>query len=370
MAENPDCSAWNLFCSENTSCCFDDDLDFSAVDEFGVSPAFKNQTFIQNDPFLTNNRSVSLVGCPDFALQSDDEIKEMVEKEMMHFPGDAYLKRLRAVDLDLSARTEAIEWIYKASAFFSFGTLSICLSINYLDRFLSMYGLPSDQTWTIQLLAVACLSIAAKLDETVVPSSVNLQVGEPKFVFEAKTIQRMELLVLSTLKWRIQVLTPCSFIDYFLSKLCNDQYPSSTSISRSVQLISNSIRGIDLLEFRPSEIAAAAAVSVSKETPGFDIDEAISSFIFVQKERVLKCVEVMKDSTSINGTATRLAPFVPQSPIGVLDGSTCLSYKSDEIKHGLLANNCQPGPDIKRRKLDNNNNKSPQLDVKFHDHET
>ncbi|KAK8702936.1 hypothetical protein V6N13_021270 [Hibiscus sabdariffa] len=316
----------------------------------------------------------------------------MIEKEMMHFPGDAYLKRLRAGDLDLSARTEAIEWISKASAFFSFGSLSICLSINYLDRFLSMYGLPRDQTWTIQLLAVACLSIAAKLDETVVPSSVNLQVGEPKFVFEAKTIQRMELLVLSTLKWRIQVITPCSFIDYFLSKLCGYQYPSSTSISRSLQLITNSIRGIDLLEFRPSEIAAAVAVSVSRETQVFDIDEAISSFIFVQKvkskihssremtnpvdlhryllqERVLKCVEVMKDSTSINGTATCLASSVPQSPIGVLDGSTCLSYKSDEIKHGLFANSYHPEPDIKRRKLDddNNNNKSPQLDVKVHE---
>ena len=69
------------------------------------------------------------------------------------------------------------------------------------------------------------------------------QVGEPKFVFEAKTIQRMELLVLSTLKWKMQVLTPCSFIDYFLSKICNDQYPSSTTMSRSLQLILSTIRG-------------------------------------------------------------------------------------------------------------------------------
>ncbi|KAL4353617.1 hypothetical protein GQ457_06G010510 [Hibiscus cannabinus] len=91
----------------------------------------------------------------------------MVEKKMMHFSGDVYLKRLRAGDLDLSARTEAIEWI--SSAFFSFGSLSLCLSINYLDRFLSMYGLPVNQTWTIQLLVVACLSIEAKLDETVDP---------------------------------------------------------------------------------------------------------------------------------------------------------------------------------------------------------
>ncbi|KAE8720593.1 Cyclin-D4-1 [Hibiscus syriacus] len=358
MAEKLDCSASNLLCSENTSCCFDGDL------EFGVSPAdhqrFKNQTFNQNDPFIINNGSTSLTGFPGFALQSDDVIKEMVEKEMMHLPADDYLKRLRSGDLDLSARREAIEWICKASAYFSFGLLSLCLSINYLDRFLSMYNLPRDKRWTIQLLAVACLSIAAKMEETVMPSSVKLQVGEPKFVFEAKTIQRMELLVLSTLKWRTLVLTPCSFIDYFLSKLCNNQYPLSISISRSLRLMSNIIKGIDLLEFRPSEIAAAVAISVSREMQGFTIDKAISSFIFVQKERVLKCTEVMKDSAFINGSTTPSASSAPRSPIGVLDGSTCLSYKSDETKHALYTSSCHPRPDIKRRKL---HNKSSQLDT-------
>ncbi|KAL4354585.1 hypothetical protein GQ457_06G035030 [Hibiscus cannabinus] len=362
MAENLGCSSSNLLCLE------DGDLGFSAVDEFGVSPAghqrLKNQTFNQNDPFLINTRSTSLMGCLGFALQSDDVIKEMVEKEMMHLPRDDYLNRLRSGDLDLSARREAIEWISKASAYFSFGPLSLYLSINYLDRFLSMYDLPRDKTWTIQLLAVACLSIAAKMEEIVVPSSVKLQVGEPKFVFEAKTIQRMELLVLSTLKWRMQVITPCSFIDYFLSKLCDNQYPSSSSISRSLQLISNLIKGLGLLEFKPSEIAAAVSISVSREMQGFTIDNAISSFIFVQKERVLKCIEVMKDPRFINGTATPSASTVPQSPIGVLDGSTCLSYKSEETKHGLFACSCHPRPDIKRRKVDH---KTPQLHVKFHE---
>ncbi|KAB2055736.1 hypothetical protein ES319_A11G057400v1 [Gossypium barbadense] len=359
MTENLDCSTSNLLCSENTSSCFDGDLDFNALNEFGASRAchqlFKNQIFNPNDPFLINNRSTSLMGCPGFALQSDDVIKAMVEKEMEHLPRDDYLKRLRSGDLELSARREAIEWIWKASAYFNFGPVSLCLSINYLDRFLSMYDLPRGKTWTVQLLAVACLSIAAKMEETKVPSSVNLQVGEPKFVFEAKTIQRMELLVLSTLKWRMQVLTPCSFIDYFLNKLRNDhQYPLSTSITRSLQIILNTTRGINLLEFRPSEIAAAVAISVSGQMQRCAIDKAISSFIFVQKERVLKCVEVMKDLTFINGSAatTSATSSVPQSPIGVLDGAACLSYKSDEIKHGLFANSSHPTPDLKRRKLD------------------
>lgn len=34
------------------------------------------------------------------------------------------------------------------------------------------------KAWTVQLLAVACLSLAAKMDETKVPQSVDLQVPE------------------------------------------------------------------------------------------------------------------------------------------------------------------------------------------------
>jgi len=73
-----------------------------------------------------------------------------------------------------------------------------------------------------------------------------VQIGESKFVFEAKTIQRMELLVLSTLKWRMQAITPFSFIEYFLSKINDnddDKSSLSSSISLSTQLISSTIKG-------------------------------------------------------------------------------------------------------------------------------
>lgn len=40
------------------------------------------------------------------------------------------------------------------------------------------------------------------------------QVEESKHVFEAKTIQRMELLVLSTLHWKMNPVTPISFFDH------------------------------------------------------------------------------------------------------------------------------------------------------------
>lgn len=41
--------------------------------------------------------------------------------------------------------------------------------------------------------------------------------------------------------------------------------------------------GIDFLEFRPSEIAAAVAISISGELQPEDIDGAISCFTHVEK---------------------------------------------------------------------------------------
>ncbi|CAL5421337.1 unnamed protein product [Camellia sinensis] len=71
--------------------------------------------------------------------------------------------------------------------------------------------------WLWQLLSVACLSLAAKMEETRAPLLLDLQVLEPKFMFEPKTVQRMELFVMAKLKWRLRVITPFDFVDYFFA---------------------------------------------------------------------------------------------------------------------------------------------------------
>lgn len=53
----------------------------------------------------------------------------------------------------------------------------------------------------------------------------------------------MELLILRTLKWRMQAYTPCTFIDYFMRKMYLDEIPSMRSVSRSIQLIISTTKG-------------------------------------------------------------------------------------------------------------------------------
>ncbi|XP_013710307.1 cyclin-D4-1 isoform X2 [Brassica napus] len=272
---------------------------------------------------IVDKNPISQMGFPS---ESEEIIREMMEKEKQHLPRDDYIKRLRSGDLDLNVRrTEALNWIWKACEEHHFGPLCVCLSVNYLDRFLSVHDHPNiDKAWTMQLLALACLSLAAKVEETEVPLLIDLQVGDPQFVFEAKSIQRMELLVLNRLEWRLRAITPCSYIRYFLRKMSKcDQEPSNTLISRSLQVIVSKTKGIGFLDFRPSEVAAAVALSVSGEMHTVHFENS-PLFSLLQKESVKKIGDMIWSDGS---------GLCSQTPNGVLEvsaSSSCFSFKTHD----------------------------------------
>ncbi|KAL3630492.1 hypothetical protein CASFOL_023476 [Castilleja foliolosa] len=360
-----DCGATDLLCDEETqNLCLFDDGDI-------VEPS-DDQSPQTNGEKGVNGGSVSgpLISLP---CLSEDCVGWMVERESEHLPRDDYLMRLRTGELDMGLRREALDWMVKACAHHNFGELCLYLAMSYLDRFLSVYNLPGGKTWAIHLAAVTCLSLAAKIDEVNVPNTVNLQAGEPKFLFEGKTIKRMEILVLNYLKWHTKPHTPLNFVEYFLRRMNDDiETPQGPLITRSIQIILSTIKGIDFLEFKPSELAAAVAVFVSSEKRAMDIDKTLSSFLIIEKGRVMKCLELIQDLISKCGTACSslsttttkttnvangsiLALSFCCSPNGVLDAA-CLSYKSDERK---VVSSCpcssETSPDKKRRKLDQKN---------------
>ena len=100
--------------------------------------------------------------------------------------------------------------------------------------------LQSEKTWAIRLLSVACLSLAVKMEECRAPALSEFAVEE--YNFESKVIQRMELLVLNTLEWRMNSITPFAFFHYFIAKFCN-QSPPPNVVSRTVQLTMAIMRG-------------------------------------------------------------------------------------------------------------------------------
>lgn len=306
MAPSYEMAASILLCAEDSSSVFGfgDEEESSSSSKAGGSPCCGGELAVE------------------FPLPSEECVARWVATEAEHMPREDYAERLRAGGVDLRVRVDAVDWIWKVHAHYGFGPVTACLALNYMDRFLSLYHIPEGKAWMTQLLSVACLSLAAKMEETSVPQSMDLQAGDARYVFEAKTIQRMELLVLSTLKWRMQAVTPFSYLDYFLHQLSGGSAPSRQAVRDAAELVLCISRGTNCLEFRPSEIAATVAAAVAGEEG--------ACCTHVDKERVVSCHEAMiqatgatvpppKTASLLMGRAYSPAMSAPRSPTGVLD---------------------------------------------------
>lgn len=75
-----------------------------------------------------------------------------------------------------TARNEAITWMLKVIHCYGFNASTAVLAVNYYDRFIASRCFQKEKPWMSQLAAVACLSIAAKVEETQVPILLDLQV--------------------------------------------------------------------------------------------------------------------------------------------------------------------------------------------------
>lgn len=117
---------------------------------------------------------------------------------------------------------------------------------SFLRSCFFFFCLQKENRWPFQLLSVACLSLAAKMEEPDVPLLLDLQIFEPRFVFEPKAVQRMELWVMENLKWRLRSVTPFDYLHYFISKLPSSSFAPgffTRVFSASSDLILRTTRG-------------------------------------------------------------------------------------------------------------------------------
>lgn len=229
-------------------------------------------------------------------------------------------------------RREAVEWILEVVSHYSFTTLTAVLAVNYLDRFVEKFDECEKKPWMTQLVAVSCLSLAAKVDETHVPLLLDLQMDGRKYVFEAKTIQKMEILILSTLEWRMNPVTPLSFLDYITSRLGLKSYLSFEFLKRCECLLLCLLPDGRFRCYLPSVIATATMVHVINSLEpciGIQYQSHLLGILGINKEEVEECWKKIQEITCGNsGRVFNKRKFgsVPGSPDAVMD----LSFSSDE----------------------------------------
>ncbi|KAL0454278.1 UNVERIFIED_CONTAM: Cyclin-D3-1 [Sesamum latifolium] len=291
-------------------------------------------------------------------LWDDEELRSLFRKEReIKIESETETSLRRESRFSLS-RKEAVVWILKINRNHGFSALTAILAVNYLDRFLSScVGFQRDKPWMMQLAAVACLSLAAKVEETHVPLLLDLQVEDSKYVFEAKTIQRMELLVLSSLKWRMNAVTPLSFLHHIVRRLALKSHVHWEFLRSCEDLLLSVLPDSRMVGYLPSVVAIATMLHVIhqfqvelRNRTAFDYENHLLALLKISKEEVDDCYEVISDVVS----KAEMSGCDNESWVGATSSPcTCISSSSSSTNNN--------NPIFKKRRVEEQQTKLPSL---------
>ncbi|GER54382.1 cyclin d [Striga asiatica] len=172
-------------------------------------------------------------------------------KEIMYLPERGYSELVGSSDTIRNARFKSVNWLIKAHKRMNLWDATVFLAVNYLDRFISIARCRDWKSWMFDLLSVACISIASKFNETICHSLHNFQVDFVDACFAPTLIQRTELTVLKTLAWRINSITPFSYV-HILAQSVDDL------TKRATELLLCVILDPEFLEFKQCVVAMSA----------------------------------------------------------------------------------------------------------------
>lgn len=285
--------------SQNTI--FDTLLLCDEQQDFGLDLEFKNNEKIN---FLWENDELEILLCKEKNTHLDYDENLMV------------------------LRQECVDWMIRVGTHYGFVALTIVLSVNYFDRFLMTSCFQKDKPWMCQLAAVSCLSLASKVEEIQAPLLLDLQIEGAKFVFESKTIMKMELLVLSCLEWKMNPVTSLAFFDYIMRRLGLMTHDLCYEFLRRCERILLSVVNDSRFQrFLPSVMAAAIVCIVSKEIEpdnALDYRTRLIDLLNICEDDIEGCSKFIMDVSKYHGsnyfpTHKRRYSSVPGSPSGVVD---------------------------------------------------
>ncbi|CAL9057707.1 unnamed protein product [Musa banksii] len=177
---------------------------------------------------------------PNADEDRDNSLRDLLEREHQYAPRRGYLAYLRQSSNLSAARTRAVRYIAQVCSRLNLATGTAFSAVNYLDRFISMNCVMRWEEWMVDLLSVACLSIASKMDEVSIPSWYDLQMEDLSHSFAASTIQEMELMVLERLDWRLACITPLSYVEVLT---WGSEHTRTPCIARTIELLLCALSG-------------------------------------------------------------------------------------------------------------------------------
>lgn len=203
-------------------------------------------------------------------VEARAELAGLLEAESASQPASDYLER--STVLTEQSRAHTVAWFEKVCGEFSLGFTSYCIAVSLLDRFLSLYHLKDHERWVVQLTAVACMSMACKLQRRRPSCTLQqLQASTPwEADFDGLQVQRMESIVLHTLDGKTDAITVAAVLCALLKLLrvlaakdaASELDKATTCCHR---LLQHALPVSHYLRYRPS-VLAAASLSLGVQT--------------------------------------------------------------------------------------------------------
>ncbi|KAI5065473.1 hypothetical protein GOP47_0020168 [Adiantum capillus-veneris] len=304
----------------------DDDASVSSA-----SPSLSS-SFVSLPPYSTMPAAVL---CPD---EDELTVPYLLTKQLEYKPDDSYATGLQSNQMLCEARRNAARWMIKAHVSHKFSPVTVAMAINYLDRYLQKSFTLPWKSWMMELLSVACLSVAAKMEEVDVPALLDLQIDGLEHLFQAKTVQRMELNVLSAINWRLRCVTPFSFIEKAISQFHINQHLKSALMMRASELLLGALAEVEFLSFDPSVLASTSLCFALEELLPLHSDKlklSLLNYIPLDEGKLRSCyillesliVDPVNPSSSLGGHTK--SPLSPTTVILHCEGSSSVDNSRD-----------------------------------------
>jgi len=180
---------------------------------------------------------------------ADEVYTYLREFEKKHRPKPSYMRR--QPDITNVMRCVLVDWLVEVAEEYKLHRETLCLCINYIDRFLSHMSVLRGK---LQLVGAASMFLASKFEE-IYPPEVTEFVYITDDTYTKKQVLRMEHLILKVLSFDVAIPT----FNYFCDKFAKDMNADDRTKNLSFFLGELTLVDADpFLKYLPSEIAAAS----------------------------------------------------------------------------------------------------------------
>ncbi|CAH8343981.1 unnamed protein product [Eruca vesicaria subsp. sativa] len=189
-------------------------------------------------------------------------------------------------EMNEKMRAILLDWLLEVHIKFELNLETFYLTVNIIDRFLSVKAVPKRE---LQLLGVSALLIASKYEE-IWPPQVNDLVYVTDNAYNSKQILVMEKTILGSLEWYLTVPTQYVFLVRFIKASMSD--PEMESMVHFLAELG--MMHYDTLKFCPAMLAASAVYTARcslEKSPAWT--ETLKFHTGYSESEIMECSKVL-----------------------------------------------------------------------------